>query len=78
MSIVLTCVTDELLSIFDSATRVAVLTGVGVSSLPIAAKQPGVRLVEVNPEQTDISLMCEVTLLGKAAEILPQFLKERG
>ena len=78
MSIVLTCVTDELLSIFDSATRVAALTGVGVSSLPIAAKQPGPRLIEVNPEQTNISLMCDVTLLGNAREILPQFIKERG
>ena len=27
---------------------------------------------------TDISLMCDVTLLGNAREILPQFIKERG
>jgi NAD-dependent deacetylase len=48
------------------------------ASLPIAAKQAGARLIEVNPERTDISLMCDVTLLGNAGEILPQFLKERG
>jgi NAD-dependent deacetylase len=48
------------------------------ASLPIAAKQAGAHLIEVNPEQTDISLMCDVTLLGSAGEILPQFLKERG
>jgi len=48
------------------------------ASLPIAAKQAGARLIEINPEQTDISLMCDVTLLGNAGEILPQFLKERG
>jgi hypothetical protein len=32
----------------------------------------------VNPEMTDISVFADVTLLGKAGEILPQFLKERG
>ena len=47
------------------------------ASLPIAAKQAGARLIEINPEQTDISLMCDVTLLGNAGDILPQFLKER-
>ena len=48
------------------------------ASLPVAAKQSGARLIEVNPEPTDISFMCDVTLLGKAGDILPQFLKERG
>jgi NAD-dependent deacetylase len=48
------------------------------ASLPIAAKQAGARLIEVNPEPTDISFICDVTLMGKAGDILPQFLKERG
>ncbi|HYL99874.1 MAG TPA: NAD-dependent deacylase [Blastocatellia bacterium] len=48
------------------------------ASLPIAAKQAGAKVIEVNPELTDISVYADITLLGKAGEILPQFLKERG
>src|SRR5690242_13266664 len=48
------------------------------AGLPIAAKQAGGRVIEVNPELTDISFLADYTLLGKAGEILPQFLKERG
>jgi NAD-dependent deacetylase len=48
------------------------------ASLPIAAKQAGARIIEVNPERTDISFFADVTLLGKAGDILPQFIKERG
>ncbi|HWC77970.1 MAG TPA: NAD-dependent deacylase [Blastocatellia bacterium] len=48
------------------------------ASLPIAAKQAGARLIEVNSEQTDVSLLCDFTVLGKAGEVLPQFLTERG
>jgi NAD-dependent deacetylase len=48
------------------------------ASLPMAAKQSGAKVIEVNPEMTDISLLADVTLLGKAGEILPQFIRERG
>ncbi|MBI3649545.1 MAG: NAD-dependent deacylase [Acidobacteria bacterium] len=48
------------------------------ASLPITAKQAGAKVIEVNPEATDISFMVDVTLLGKAGELLPQFIKERG
>ena len=48
------------------------------AGLPISAKRQGARVIEVNPEMTDISFVADVTLLGKAGEILPQFLKERG
>ena len=48
------------------------------AGLPVAAKQAGARVIEVNPEMTDISCLADYTLLGKAGEILPQFLKERG
>jgi len=48
------------------------------ASLPIAAKQSGARVIEVNPELTDISVLAHATLLGKAGEILPQFVVERG
>src|ERR1044072_6583048 len=48
------------------------------ASLPVAAKQAGDRVIEVNPERTDISFFADFTVLGKAGEILPQFIKERG
>lgn len=48
------------------------------AGLPIIAKQAGAKIIEVNPEQTDISFFADVTLLGKAGEILPQFLRKRG
>lgn len=48
------------------------------ASLPIIAKQQGARVIEINPEQTDISFLVDVTILGKAGEILPQFIRERG
>ena len=48
------------------------------AGLPITAKQTGAKIIEVNPERTDISFFADVTLLGKAGEILPRFLKERG
>jgi NAD-dependent deacetylase len=48
------------------------------ASLPIIAKQSGAKVIEVNSEETDISFMVDLTLLGKAGDILPQFIKERG
>jgi NAD-dependent deacetylase len=48
------------------------------AALPIVAKQAGARVIEINPEKTDISFLVDVTVLGKAGDILPQFLKERG
>lgn len=48
------------------------------AGLPITAKRRGARVIEVNPEMTDISFVADFTVLGKAGEVLPQFLKERG
>lgn len=48
------------------------------AGLPITAKRHGARVIEVNAEMTDISFLADVTLQGKAGEILPQFLKERS
>ncbi|HWP42579.1 MAG TPA: Sir2 family NAD-dependent protein deacetylase, partial [Blastocatellia bacterium] len=48
------------------------------AGLPIIARQAGAKVIEVNPERTDISMYADVTLLGKAGEILPQFIRERG
>jgi NAD-dependent deacetylase len=48
------------------------------AALPIVAKQSGAKVIEINPERTDISFLVDVTVLGKAGDILPQFIKERG
>lgn len=69
----------------EAAARADLFFVVGTSavvypaaSLPIVAKQQGAKVIEVNPEQTDISFLVDVTILGKAGEILPQFIRERG
>ncbi|MBV9926887.1 MAG: NAD-dependent deacylase [Acidobacteria bacterium] len=41
------------------------------AGLPYAAAEAGAFLVEVNPEPTPLSEMCDVTLRGAAGEILP-------
>lgn len=45
------------------------------ASLPIMAKQSGAFTMEVNPEYTPISSYMDLTLLGKAGEILPELIK---
>jgi len=41
------------------------------ASLPLLAKRHGAFVVEVNPERTDLSDLCDVTLEGNAGEVLP-------
>lgn len=41
------------------------------AGLPVAAKESGAYLVEVNPEQTPLSAVCDLTLRGAAGEVLP-------
>lgn len=41
--------------------------------LPRTAKSSGAFVVEVNPEETDLSARVDATVLGKAGEVLPQF-----
>ncbi|HWS88570.1 MAG TPA: NAD-dependent deacylase [Pyrinomonadaceae bacterium] len=41
------------------------------AGLPFAASEAGAFVVEVNPEPTPLSEMCDVTLRGAAGEILP-------
>ena len=69
----------------EAAARADLFFVIGTSAvvypaagLPITAKRRGARLIEVNPEMTDISFFADVTLLGKAGELLPQFLRARG
>jgi NAD-dependent deacetylase len=42
------------------------------AGLPVAAKRAGAFLVEVNPEATPLSEICDLTLRGAAGEILPR------
>ena len=69
----------------EAAARADLFFVIGTSAvvypaagLPILAKQSGARVIEVNPERTDISFYVDVTVLGRAGDILPQFIKERG
>lgn len=41
------------------------------AALPVIAKQSGAFLVEINPEQTELSRLCDLSLRGEAGEILP-------
>lgn len=41
------------------------------AALPLIAKQSGAKIIEVNPEETALSTLGDVSLRGKAAEILP-------
>ncbi|MDT7542885.1 MAG: NAD-dependent deacetylase [Acidobacteriota bacterium] len=42
------------------------------AGLPEIAKRAGAFLVEVNPEQTPLSDLCDVSLQGRAGELLPR------
>ncbi|MBA3242856.1 MAG: NAD-dependent deacylase [Acidobacteria bacterium] len=41
------------------------------AGLPVVAKQAGAFMVEINPEPTALSGMCDETIQGKAGEVLP-------
>src|ERR1044071_7032078 len=64
----------------EAASRADLFFVIGTSAvvypaagLPITAKQSGARVIEINPERTDISFFADYTVLGKAGDILPQF-----
>ena len=59
-----TKVTDELISLFEAARGVVALTGAGAQVID-------------NAERTGISEYADFAVLGRAGEILPQFIKER-
>jgi NAD-dependent deacetylase len=46
------------------------------AELPIIAKRNGAKVIEINPEETALSAQANVSLRGKAAEILPLVLAE--
>jgi NAD-dependent protein deacetylase/lipoamidase len=62
----------------EAMSRSQVLLVVGTSalvypaaSLPMLAKQAGARVVEVNKEETPLSRLADLTLLGPSATLLP-------
>ena len=46
------------------------------ASLPVAAKEAGAYVVEINPERTVISDDLDETILGKSGEVLPRLVAE--
>lgn len=43
------------------------------AALPVIAKRAGAYLVEVNPEETELTPFCDASIHGKAGDILPLF-----
>jgi NAD-dependent deacetylase len=43
------------------------------AGIPEIAKSAGAYVVEVNPERTPLSDLCDETITGKAGEVLPLF-----
>ena len=41
------------------------------AELPLVARRAGAYLVEINPEPTPLSELCDETIVGKAGEVLP-------
>lgn len=46
--------------------------------LPLIAKRMGAKVIEINPEQTALSVMADWSLHGKAGEILPELVRKLG
>ena len=44
------------------------------AGFPQVVKQEGGVLIEVGPYETEITLFCDVSLRGKAGEVLPRLL----
>jgi len=72
--------------VFEAATEAAgrseLFLTVGTSAvvypaagLPLAARNHGAYVVEINTERTEISHMINESLLGKAGEVLPKLLE---
>jgi NAD-dependent deacetylase len=66
---------------FNEAGRCDVCLVVGTSAvvypaagIPAAARHSGAFVVEMNPEETPLSSMCDITIRGPAAQVLPAFL----
>lgn len=70
---------------FDAATGCDVFLCIGTSAvvqpaaqLPLLAKRMGAPIIEVNPDQTSISVVADWSLRGKAGDVLPMLVRELG
>jgi NAD-dependent SIR2 family protein deacetylase/tetratricopeptide (TPR) repeat protein/protein-tyrosine phosphatase len=47
------------------------------AELPLIAKQMGAKVIEINPEETSLTAKADLSIRGKAAEIVPQIFIEK-
>lgn len=72
---------DNLLTTYEKAAACDVCIVVGTSAvvypanmIPRIAKREGAFLIEINPEETELTASADVSIRGKAAEVLPKLL----
>jgi len=46
------------------------------AALPISVKQGGGILIEVNPRETELTVLCDITLRAPSGEVLPKLVEE--
>lgn len=71
---------DALLEAYERAAECDVCIVVGTSAvvypanmIPKIAKREGAKIIEINPEETELTAMADVSIRGNAAEVLPTF-----
>jgi NAD-dependent deacetylase len=67
------CATAELFLSIGTSAVVA-----PAASFPLIAKRNGAKVVEINPDQTSVSMMADWSLRGKAGEFLPMLVRRLG
>lgn len=67
---------------YDAVAGCDVLISIGTSAvvqpaagLPLLAKRMGARVVEINPEQTSLSVVADWSVRGKASAIVPELVR---
>lgn len=72
---------EVLLTAYEKASACDVCLIVGTSGvvypanmIPTIAKREGATLIEINPEETDLTGICDISIRGNAAETLPRLL----
>lgn len=76
---------DLLLKAYEAASACDVCIVVGTSAvvypanqIPQIAKREGARLIEINPEETELTAFVDVSIRGNAADVLPIILAGEG
>lgn len=75
---------DALLRAYEKASACDVCIVVGTSAvvypanqIPHIAKREGASLIEINPERTDLTELCDISIRGSAVEVLPAILCQK-